>query len=103
MTGVYPNSPQFDVINILARSLLKLKRVAHNSLQPRISDTTTFPKRIFYPLDFCPQYAPYQKFVDGFVVKVEHQLYVSRTEFKSATDETQPRQSRRRGGPPRTF
>lgn len=77
-------SRHFDVVGIFGRSLTDLHLLASNTLD--LSDNSTaFPSKIIYPLDFFPHSKPtHQAMVDDFVGILENFLGTQRVEISLA-------------------
>lgn len=85
LEGVKVNSPRYDAVELLGRSLKDLVHVAKHSLDIPGDGGTTLPRRIIYPVDFFPlPDASHQKLVDEFVEKLEGHLGVGKTEVSLA-------------------
>ncbi|KAJ5160568.1 uncharacterized protein N7482_007572 [Penicillium canariense] len=84
MDGIIVNSPHFDVVGLFSRSLTDLHHVISNTLD--LSDnSTTFPSKIIYPLDFFPHSNPkHQAMVEEFIEVLEDFLGTKRVEISLA-------------------
>ncbi|KAF9252091.1 hypothetical protein DTO006G1_2838 [Penicillium roqueforti] len=84
MDGIVLNSPHFDVVGLFGRSLSDLHYIASHTLDLN-DNSTAFPSKIIYPLDFFPHSNPqHQAMVDEFVEILENFLGTKRVEISIA-------------------
>ncbi|KAJ4423676.1 hypothetical protein N0V82_001699 [Gnomoniopsis sp. IMI 355080] len=86
LEGIEVNSPRYDTVGILGRSLHDLIFMADHSLQIIQSDANKpLATRILYPTDFFPIPNPkHQEFFESFIEKLEASLGVKRMEINLA-------------------
>ncbi|KAJ5726505.1 uncharacterized protein N7483_007862 [Penicillium malachiteum] len=84
MDGIVVNSPHFDVVGLFGRSLTDLHLLASKTLDLG-DNSTSFPSKIIYPLDFFPHSNPtHQAMVDEFGGVLETLLDTKRVEISLA-------------------
>ncbi|EGX95643.1 amidase, putative [Cordyceps militaris CM01] len=82
--GIVPSCNEFDTVGTLHRSLKDAKHLTAATLD--VPDSSRFPKRLLYPLDFFPQAdADQQAMTESFITTVESFLGIERTPI-SITD-----------------
>ncbi|KAL4936545.1 amidase signature domain-containing protein [Aspergillus oleicola] len=84
MDGIIVNSPHFDVVGLFSRSLSDLHHITSHTMD-LTDNSTTFPSRIIYPLDFFPHSNPkHQAMVEEFIGVLEDFLGTKRVEISLA-------------------
>ncbi|KAK0716702.1 putative amidase [Apiosordaria backusii] len=81
--GIVPSCNEFDTVGTLHRSLKDAKHLITATLD--VPDSSQFPKRLLYPLDFFPQAdTEQQAMTEAFITIVEDFIGVKRTPISIA-------------------
>ncbi|CAH0018141.1 unnamed protein product [Clonostachys rhizophaga] len=82
MKGIPVNSPEFDTVGHFARNLRDLHYIVSHTFENIPRNSSKFPSKILYPLEFYPlKNSKQQDLTEEFVVVLEEFLGVKRTPF----------------------